>query len=96
MEVTEDAAEVLRRSMELGNVDAAVGGIRLRGARSLGGGFDIQVELAAGPLEGEDVIEAAGLRIFVDHGSIGSMSDPIVTLDAQHDTITVRDRGATD
>lgn len=89
--VTDDAAAVLRRSLELGDVQPP-GGIRLRRARTLGGGSSIQVELAEGPLEGEDVFEVAGLRLFVTHELIGSIRDPVVTLDPQHDTITVRPR----
>jgi Fe-S cluster assembly iron-binding protein IscA len=96
MEVTEAAADVLKRAMQLGNVDPSVGGIRLRSARALGGGLGVQVELADGPLAGERVVETAGLRLFVDAGSVGTMRRPIVTLDPQHDTITVRDRDDAD
>jgi hypothetical protein len=34
IEITEEAVEVLRRSLELGNVDPSTGGVRLRTARS--------------------------------------------------------------
>ncbi len=43
IEVTDEAIEVLRRSLDLGGVDPTTGGIRLRGATGLGGGFDVQV-----------------------------------------------------
>ncbi len=92
IEVHEDAAEVLKRSLELIHVDPARGGIRLRGARALGGGFDIQVEMAQEPSEGEEVIESAGLRLFVDPQVLAAVPDAVVVLDPQHDTVTVRPR----
>lgn len=90
VEVTEQAAEVLRRSLELGGIDPSSGGIRLRGARSLGGGFDVQVELAAGPEEGDKVVEAHGLRLFVEPGIEEAMPEAVVDLELQHDIVTVR------
>lgn len=93
IEITDEAAAVLRRSLELGAVDAG-GGIRLRRARALGGGSSIQIELSDGPLAEEDVFEVAGLRLFVAPELLGSIPDPVVALDPQHDTITVRPRDA--
>jgi Fe-S cluster assembly iron-binding protein IscA len=88
--VTEEAIEVLRRSLELGDVDPDAGGFRLRGARGLGGGMDVQVELAAGPLEGESVIEADGIRLFVDPAVTEAIPNAIVAVEPQHDTVVVR------
>ena len=90
IEVTAEALEVLRRSLELGNVDRAKGGIRLRGATGLGGGFDVQVELAAGPLEDESTIEKEGVRIFIDPAITGAFPEAIVALEPQHDVVVVR------
>ncbi len=90
IEVTEEAVDVLRRSLELGGVDPATGGVRLRAAHGLGGGIDIQVELAEGPLEGETSIEAGGVNIFVDPGVTKSMPESVVTVEPQHDRIVVR------
>lgn len=90
LEITDEALEVLRRSLELGRVDPASGGIRLRGARGLGGGFDVQVELADGPLEGETPIEKDGLRIFVDPSISEAYPEAIVALEPQHDVVVVR------
>jgi hypothetical protein len=92
IEVTDDAAAVLKRSLEIGKVDGSTGGIRLRGARALGGSFGVQVELADGPVEGDEVIETAGLRLFVERSVIEAMPDPVVTLEPEHSTIVVRDR----
>ncbi len=90
IEVTEEAIEVLRRSLDLGGVDPATGGIRLRGATGLGGGFDVQVELAEGPLEGEDTVEKDSVRIFVDPTISKAFPEAIVALEPQHDVVVVR------
>ena len=83
IEVTREAAEVLRRSLELGGVDpSGDGGVRLRGSRGLGGGFDIQVELAEGPLEEETVI--------VDPRVTEAIPDAVIAVEPQHQTIVVR------
>jgi len=89
IEITDDAVEVLRRSLELGNVGEG-GGVRLRGARGLGGGFDIQVELADGPLDGEQVVEKAGVKVFVDPEVTSTIPNAVVALEPQHETIVVR------
>ena len=89
--VTEEAQEVLARSLELGGVDfSSGGGARLRAAVGLGGGLDIQVELAAGPLEGESVVELSGLRLFVDAQVTDAIPEAIVAVEPQHETIVVR------
>lgn len=94
IEITDEAVEVLRRSLQLGNVDTSTGGVRLRTARGLGGGVDVQVELADGPLEGESVVEKEGVRVFVDPGLGEAVPDPVLTVEPQHETVVVRPRGA--
>lgn len=95
IEVTDEVTEVLRRSLELGGIDSATGGVRLRGARGLGGGFDVQVELADGPLEGEAVLEREGVRIFVDPEISKAIPDAVVALEPQHEIVVVRPAGPT-
>lgn len=90
IEVTEEATEVLRRSLELGGIDPGAGGVRLRGARGLGGGFDVQVELADGPLEGETILEGEGVRIFVDPQISKAIPEAVVALEPQHEIVVVR------
>ena len=89
VEITDEAVEVLRRSLELGNVGEG-GGVRLRGAHGLGGGLDIQVELADGPLEGETVVEKAGVKVFVDPEVTTAIPDAVVAVEPQHEVIVVR------
>ena len=93
IEITDEAVEVLRRSLELGGVDLATGGARLRAARALGGGVDVQVELAEGPLEGESIVEKDGIRVFVDPGLTDAIPDPMLTVEPQHENVVVRSRG---
>lgn len=91
LKVTPEAADVLKRSLELGNVGPE-GGIRLRGSRGLGGGFEVQVELAGDAEEGDVVVETEGLRLFVEASVSEALPDAVVALDPQHDTVSVRAR----
>lgn len=88
--VTEEALQVLGRSLELGGVNSATGGVRLRGARGLGGGMDIQVELAEGPLEGEEIVVQGDMRLFVDPEIERAIPDAVVTVEPQHEIVVVR------
>lgn len=90
IEVTPEAAAVLRRSLELAQIGSSSGGVRLRAARGLGGGSDVQVELAEAPLAGELVVEAEGVRVFVDATVTDLYPDAILALEPQHETIVVR------
>jgi hypothetical protein len=90
VEITDEAIEVLRNSLRLAGVDTATGGARLRAARALGGGLNVQVELAEGARQGEDVIEAQGIRIFIDRTVSEAIPDAIVAVEPQHDRIVVR------
>ncbi len=91
VEVTDEALEVLRRSLELGGVDrSSGGGIRVRGAHGLGGGFDVQIELAEGPLKGETVVEIKALRLFIDPRVTDAYPQAVVAVEPQHQTLVVR------
>jgi hypothetical protein len=93
IEVTDDAVAVLRRSIEGGGIAPRPAGIRLRAARALGGGVDVQVELAEGPSEGETVVEAKGITLFVDPDVQRAIPDAILTVEPQHDIVVVRAAG---
>ncbi|HEU4481168.1 MAG TPA: hypothetical protein VFS18_04720 [Actinomycetota bacterium] len=90
IEVTEEAIEILTRSLELAGVDRSSGGVRLRGARGLGGGFDVQVEMATTALEGERVLEEGGLRLFVDPDVEAAMPDAVLAVEPQHEIVVLR------
>lgn len=91
IEITPEAAAVLRRSLELARIDpASGGGVRLRAAKGLGGGADVQIELADGSLPGEEVVEQDGVRVFVDGSVTELYPDALVALEPQHETIVVR------
>jgi hypothetical protein len=90
IQVTEEAIDVLRRSLELGALDPSSGGVRLRAAHGLGGGLHVQVELAEGPLEGETTVEASDVRLFVDASVTEAIPNAVITVEPQHETIVVR------
>ena len=93
IEITEEAVVVMKRSLELGGIDPASGGIRLRAAHGLGGGTDVQVELADGALEGEEIVEAGGIRVFVDPAVTDAIPQAILTVEPQHEILVVRPAG---
>jgi hypothetical protein len=90
IEVTEEAAGVLLRALELGGVEGDGAGIRLRAAHGLGGGLDVQVKLADGPETGEEVLEVAGLTLYVDPQVTRAIPHALVALEPQHDVVVVR------
>jgi hypothetical protein len=93
IDVTDDAVTVLRRSLKPGGIGPQAAGFRLRAARALGGGVDVQVELAEGPMEGETVVEAKGITLFVDPDVQRAIPDAILTVEPQHDIVVVRAAG---
>ena len=92
IEVTPEAVEVLRRSFELTGIDPASGGVRLMPARGLGGGVSVQIEFAAEPAPGEEVVDASGVRLFVTDELEAAVPNPVVAVEPQHDRVVVRPR----
>lgn len=93
IEVTPEAIEVLKRSLDLAGLDPASNGIRLRAAHGLDGGVEIQIELADGAEEGEDTVAVDGIKLFVAPEVIEAVPDPVLTVEPQHETVVVRTRG---
>jgi uncharacterized protein YneR len=90
IEVTDDAVEVLRNSLEIAKHDPHSVGVRLRGSRALGGGFQVQVEFAEQPDDGDTLVERDGIRIFVSQEVLATYPDALVTVEPMHDIVTVR------
>lgn len=91
LRITSDAAAVLKRSLEMASIDtSSQAGVRLRGAKALGGGSEVQVELAAGPEPGEDLIRSDGINVYVDRSVAELYPEAVVALEPQHETIVVR------
>ena len=90
IEVTPEAAEVLRRSLDLAGLSGPDAGARLRASRGLGRGLEVQVELADGPRPGEQVVDARGIRLYVDPAVNEALTDPVVAVEPQHQTVVVR------
>ena len=97
LRITSEATEVLKRSLEMASVDrSSEAGVRLRAATGLGGGTDIQVELASGPTDGEQKIDCDGINVYVDPSVAELYPDAVVALEPQHETIVVRPTTADD
>ncbi len=95
IEVTPEAAEVLRRSLQMTDLTSAPhAGVRLRATKTLGGGTDVQVELADGASEGETLVEQEGVKVYVDRSVTDLYPDALVALEPQHETVVVRPREA--
>lgn len=88
--MTDEAVEVLIRSLDMAGIDRSSGGVRLHVARALGGGGDVQVELAEGPEPGDELVETAGVRLFVDPTLLEAVPDPVVTVEPMHEQVVVR------
>lgn len=89
--ITPEAVAVLRRSLEMASVDgSSEAGVRLRGTRGLGGGSEVQVELAAGPGHGEELVRCEGINVYVDASVAELYPEAVVALEPQHETIVVR------
>jgi Fe-S cluster assembly iron-binding protein IscA len=89
VEVTEEAIEVLRNSLELASSDTGSLGVRIRGARALGGGFQVQVEFAEREEANDTVLERDGVRIFVAQEVLEAYPDALITVEPNHDIVTV-------
>jgi Fe-S cluster assembly iron-binding protein IscA len=94
IEVTDEAVEVLERSLELAGPGSR--GIRLRASRGLGGGVEVQVELADGPVAGEQEVEVRGLSLYVDPEITRALPDAVVALEPQHELVVVRPAARTE
>lgn len=92
LEVTDEAIDVLSRSMRLAGLDPQTAGVRLRPARGLGGGTELQIEFAESPGEDEEVIEAGEVRLFVNRALFEAVPEPMLVVEPQHEAVVVRPR----
>jgi Fe-S cluster assembly iron-binding protein IscA len=88
--ITDEAVELLNRSLDMAGVDRSTGGVRLRVARALGGGVEVQVELAEALGSGDELVEFEGVRLFVDPTLPAVVPDPVITVEPMHDQVVVR------
>lgn len=97
LDITPEAIEVLRRSLELTDLSKSPeGGVRLRGSKGLGGGFDVQIEFAEGPQDGEISMCKDGINVYVDPSVTELYPDAVVTVEPQHETIVIRPSSSLD
>jgi Fe-S cluster assembly iron-binding protein IscA len=83
--ITEQALDVIRRSLAQGGYDPAEVGVRLRVA-----GGAVRPRFAPGPEEGDETVEADGVRVFVDARIASSAPTVEIDLSSEHETLIVR------
>lgn len=89
MQVTEEAVEVLRRSLEMGGVDPDRGGVRLRG-HTAWGWLRYPGRTGRGSARGR-VGGGRGRRAVVHLPEVtAALPDSVVAVEPQHQTIVVR------
>lgn len=80
-EITPRAVEVLRRGLETARLDPSKMGVRVRVAAGAA-----RVEFAEEPEDGDEVVDAGGIRVFVASSAAGKMID----VSTEHDQIVLR------
>lgn len=90
IEATDEAIEILRNSLALAKHDPAAVGVRVRGSRALGGGFQVQVEFAETPESDDAVLEKDGIHIFVAAEVLEVYPEAVIAVEPMHDIVSVR------
>jgi hypothetical protein len=85
--VTDEALDVIRRSLELASADPSELGVRLRMA-----GGAIRPRFQAEPSEGDVIVEQDGIRIFL--AADIAVGDVEIGVSAEHETLVVRSVGS--
>lgn len=85
--MTPQALDVIRRSLELAKADPSKVAVRLR----LAGGA-IRPRFATEPSEGDAIVEAGGVRIFVATEIVSG--DIEIGVSHEHETLVVRELGS--
>ena len=85
--LTEDAAEVIRGLAEVPGAD----GLRISPAAAAEGpGPAFEVEVAAGPDDQDDELEADGARIFLAPGAAEALDDKVLHAEAEEGQVRFR------
>lgn len=83
--VTPEAVALIRRSLELAGADPEEMGVRLRVA-----GGEVRPRFVPGPQEGDAVVEADGIRIFVAGEIVAELGDVEVAVTPEHGRLVLR------
>jgi iron-sulfur cluster assembly protein len=83
--LTAAAVEVIKHSLELAKVDPSKVGVRLRVA-----GGEVRPRFVEGPQDGDETVDAEGIRVFIAKTIIDELGDVIVDVTAEHGRLTVR------
>ena len=80
---------MIRRSLELAKLDPSSIGVRLR----LAGG-EVRPRFAPEPQPGDAVVDAGGIRVFVDARILESTPDAEIGVSGEHEQLVVRSGSA--
>lgn len=83
--ITPEALDVVRRSLELAKLDPAQAGVRLREA-----GGQVMPRFARGPEPTDEVVEAGGLRLFVERRIVERYADVEIAVSDEHERLILR------
>jgi iron-sulfur cluster assembly protein len=92
--LTESAKDMVRNMLTSGEAPEG-SGLRISAAQDADGGPALALELATAPVAGDDVIDDAGSRVFLEAGAAALLEDKV--LDAEqhgdHYHFTLEDQG---
>lgn len=83
--ITSEALDIVRRSLELAKLDPAEAGVRLREA-----GGQVMPRFAREPEPTDEVVEADGLRLFVERQLVERYADAEIAVSDEHERLILR------
>ncbi len=76
---------VVRRSLELAGADPNQMGVRLRMA-----GGAVRPQFVAEPLEGDEIVEEGGVRVFIARSIIDEHGEVEIDVTTEHESLMIR------
>jgi iron-sulfur cluster assembly protein len=83
LRLTETAAAAVANLVEAEGLDE--GGLRLTAERDEQGEIGIHIEVAPEPVEGDEVVDAHGARVFLDPSAADALDDKVLDAEAHGD-----------
>jgi Fe-S cluster assembly iron-binding protein IscA len=77
LELSDDAVEALRD----------IGALRLTAHEAADGEFDVEVQPAGEPAEGDSVVERDDVRVFLDATATGVLADQVLEIEPHGDHV---------
>jgi Fe-S cluster assembly iron-binding protein IscA len=86
MRLTPEAVALVRRSLELANLNPASAGVRVREA-----GGELRPRFVASPEPTDEIVEADGVRVFVDPRLAASRPEAVIGVSHEHERLVLLD-----